>query len=347
MKRRNAFFILLVPALFAHILLFGRAVDPRLTIVPEWSLRLGAAQDMAGNDGDGRTIPFQIPGKSGYVSPEGKLVFSVSDPSGEIAINSSGFAVPGGLYNYSGLFITELPDAYYPYFTASGSYLISSRREGISEIDGRGNILWERFTGSLISCFADSADQRLIGTVDGKAVLVDEDGVLLSEFIPSGSDIPAIYGAAINASGERAALVSGLDPQMLVLYEKVDNLWKMRGDWELPGVMYGETRIDFMHDSSMVRVERDGVLLSVDLLSSTFEEYAFSGRYAGSHELAGSPLSAAFFGGGSNRLVIFDRNGSAVAEIGTGGETLWFEGEGTRIFLGFSDRISAFSILRI
>jgi hypothetical protein len=347
MKRRNAFFLLLLPALFAHLLLFGRAVDPRLTMVPEWSIILDSTQESAYNGSRPLPIPFHLPGRTGYISQEGELVFSVTDPGGNMTVNSKGFAVPGRLFNPSGRFVTELPENYYPYFTDFGSYLVASRREAISEIDGRGNILWERFTGSLITCFADSQDLRLIGTVDGKAVLVDGKGAPVSEFVPAGSNISAMYGAAIGAAGERIALISGADPQMLVLYERVDSLWKMRGDWELPGMMYRETLIDFMHDSSTVRLERDGSLLTVDLLSSTFEEYAYEGRYLGSHELAEPSMSVALFGSGSNRMVFFDRTGSAVAEIDTREETLWFDGEGPMIFLGFSDRISALSMLRM
>lgn len=347
MKRRSLFFFFLMFALFAHLLLFGRAVEPRLTLVPEWVLDPYGEQPVTRSASGSRGIPFLLPERFGYASPDGALLFSSAVPPGGVAINSERLAAGGNLYDSSGTFRSALPADRHPYFSRYGTYLISPRRESLLEIDGGGAVVWERHTGSVITCFADSPELRLIGTLDGKAILMRADGATETEFTPSGSSVSAVYGAAVSEDGGRVALVSGIGPQLLVLYEKSENGWQMRGDWELPGSMHTETRVEFLGGGSHLRVERPELLITVNLLSGSSVEYAGGERYIGSYELEETGLSAALFGGDSGRFVLFDARGEALAEIGTRLRPFLLDGADSLLLAGFRDLLAAFSFDRL
>ncbi|ADK80664.1 hypothetical protein [Sediminispirochaeta smaragdinae] len=344
MKRRKTSIFLFITLLFAYLLLFGRAIEPRLSGVPVWSRVVAGQSGGGGHTGDD-ALSFATADHFGYVTEEGKLLFFSSGKE-RLAMNKRGFSYGGRMYDAGGTAAGIVPAGWLPFFTAQGSYLVASDRLAIEEVSLSGQVLWVKKVPSLITAFSDTPDRRILGTLNGDTYLLDSKGSLLSRFAPEASGVPVVYGVAVSDASDRLALVRGIEPQKLSLYEKVEDQWQLRSEWKLPGVLLRQTSVQFLRDGSLLRLDRGASLLTMDLLSGSVSRYNLTGRYLGSRELSGLSMSAVLVGGSEGRLSLFDDKGLSFLEIGMKGPVFWFGKTGHGLLIGYQDRLASLSFER-
>jgi hypothetical protein len=108
----------------------------------------------------------------------------------------------------------------YPFFLDGKTFIMGRDQYTVSRVGNSGSVLWTFDFPGTVTVVAASSGLFLAGLLDGTAVLLDGSGKQVFSFEPGGSRIPVIMGAAISADGSRLAVVSGVDSQRFLLYEK-------------------------------------------------------------------------------------------------------------------------------
>jgi hypothetical protein len=222
--------------------------------------------------------------------------------------------------------------------SAKGVYSVDPWRRSLVKHGERGETLWSRQSGSMITALFVSEKALIIGTLSGNAYIMDSDGKTVSSFLSGGNGNQPVYGAAISNDASRAAIISGSDPQMLILHEKRENRWSLKSEWALPDNVLRETAVDFIYPGALLRIDRDSSILTVDTLSGSFSKYHYDGVYLGTLELPGQLFSIMVVARDDGLLVFFDNKGIAFLELDLKGHPFWLAEEEGEVMIGFEDR---------
>lgn len=198
------------------------------------------------------------------------------------------------------------------YKEAGRSFLIRPDQQGIAELNDEGTPLrWEREFGSIITTAAASQSLSAWGLLDGKLFLLDREGLILRIIDPRQEGInsahPCVYALAMSGQGQSIALLYGISPQYVLVYERKSGFYSLSYSKALQGDLRSTQSAAFSRDGrdllvktadGLVYFDRDsgkGALLHPDrfagkgeLLIKAFENDGFallkaegSGRYAG------------------------------------------------------------------
>jgi hypothetical protein len=224
---------LAVAAGIAYFLVCAHPLPKELVLAPSWSRLLSSAPivpaagtSAAGTSAAGTSaMPFQLGGKYGYFSADGKLIFAAT-PAYGVAMApdayaayerlSEGFAIKSPF----GSELARVKALGYPFFAASRRFVIGPDQAAVSELSADGRVAWSRRFGSVVTAFAASPSLAVFGLMDGTMVGMDRSGSEVLSFAPGGSRIPGIYGVAVSPDGQIVAAISGLDKQRFVVMEK-------------------------------------------------------------------------------------------------------------------------------
>lgn len=83
-----------------------------------------------------------------------------------------------------------------------------------------GELLWSYDVGAFISAFYSNEVMLGVGTLDGRVVLLDHEGKELGVHRPEGSRLKGIYGVGISPTGEYVGVITGVDPQRFLLFQR-------------------------------------------------------------------------------------------------------------------------------
>ncbi|MDD3982036.1 MAG: hypothetical protein RBT72_01910 [Spirochaetia bacterium] len=90
---------------------------------------------------------------------------------------------------------------------------------------------WEREFGSIITTAAVSNNLSAWGLLDGRVFILDQDGVTLRIIDPRQEDIdsayPCVYALAISGQGESVAVLYGILPQYVLVYERKSGFYSL------------------------------------------------------------------------------------------------------------------------
>ena len=173
-------------------------------------------------------VPFRNETEFGYVTTDGAL-FSVDTIFHNVALNSSGYV------NYSsigtelvfqspvGTIEAMLPTRGYAHFFRGRLFVLATNASRIEEWSTGGELIWERDFGSLITSIDVRAAASVVGLLDGRVQVQDAAGNIDFEETLSGSHINAVYGCALGNDERTLAVVHGLSPQKLSVFERREN----------------------------------------------------------------------------------------------------------------------------
>ena len=207
-----------------YFFLFPFTVKEEYVLVPEKGTSL--AQESVPDEGISGNWPYRSFGAMGYYDEENTSFNRL--PGGGRSRVSDRFYIEDReetlrLVSKTGVFSTEIDSSLVPVFSGEHIFLTDYSLGYIREIDTAGRTLWEYYMPSVITCLDNQSGITAAGLLNGEIILLGEEGKLLYRWSPGGSRISAIYGIALSPSGERLAVVSGIDPQRFILIERKEN----------------------------------------------------------------------------------------------------------------------------
>jgi len=270
MKKRGVFLIGLI-VISVYYFLFPRGSGPEFVLQPIAVTPFG---DDAPTDGRISASAVAVRGgeRIGFLDDEGALAAyfradALAAGDGWIALRG-----PEGvdIRDADGRLRARLNRPMQPE-THRGRLYLGHRAAGrLLGVDPRnGAVLWEREYLVPITVVDGSADRTLIGLLDGRIQLVDDDGRVLLDYQPGGSRLEAVYGGALSADGRRIAIVSGLDPQRFILLEERKNGYRPVSHHSTETDYRRRVAVGFVRSDAEVLYERsDGV---ADVALESFE----------------------------------------------------------------------------
>lgn len=166
---------------------------------------------------------FAVPGGIGFVDENGRLV-SIHRIEADISAGTDRWAALEAdwsghkVFNAAGELIGESSEAGYPVFMQGRSFLIRPDLRGVAEIDERGALLWRREFPSVLTAVAARKDRAAFGLLDGSIIVTDTGGEVEMRIRTPEANYACVYGLALDKNGRSLAVISGKDPQRLVLY---------------------------------------------------------------------------------------------------------------------------------
>jgi hypothetical protein len=220
--KRTLVFALLCTALY--VLLFSKPLRTEPVISPAWVESLSSPRPAAGPPTQA-SIGFRMGDIFGYTTPTGGIQY-LNVSQFEVQMDGNRFinfsSVPQNLVmrDSSGRILSSIESQGYPILTAGRYFVINTDRTELMELTDQGDTKWQNDFGSMITCMGATKALAVVGLLDGSIAVVDGSGRTVTAYAPGGSRVQVIYGCAISDDGSRIALVSGLDPQKLVLLSR-------------------------------------------------------------------------------------------------------------------------------
>ena len=270
-KRRyllsTAFIVVLL-----YIVFFPRNLGKELLTVPVWSVSLGSAKITTEAGPSKAAIGFRLGKYFGSVRPDGTLLYR-DTVDYDVALGESFFlnysSVPRNLVaqDQRGNFLGNIGGNGYPFARKNRLFVLSVDRYGLSEWTLNGDILWERRFGAFITAVDASRDLVVVGFLNGNVLVLEEKGKELFQTAPAGSKYPAIYQAGIAGDDRFVGIVSGLEPQKLMIYEKSQKNFRAVTILDLKGNQRRTVKGLFVDGGPCFLCEQPGSIEIVDPLS--------------------------------------------------------------------------------
>ncbi len=209
---------------FLYIIFSFRPLGEELHLTPDWTIAID--RDGEAPESGENPVPFKLGQAVGYFSEDGKIA-SCIPYSFNAAISPSFYAVYNAdnartrVRTPDGNVAVTLDVPGFPYFSEDRMFVFFPNGSGIAQFDLSGKKLWEYEDYSPITAFASSAGGSVIGFADGQLVSIMADGNIDQQYYPGGSELSAIYGAAISDDGSLVACISGLKTQRFVVSKRV------------------------------------------------------------------------------------------------------------------------------
>ena len=238
MRKRRAVVLIAFAVVLLYMVLIPRETPPEYTVERRWIRQTDDVPDPGKWDEDIAAIPFLLDDSFGYVTREGDLLHVERVRHG-VAFGGSAYANYGNvvqnlvLQNPVGRIIASLGPTGYPVFRDGRLFTLAEFGTRVTEWDPRGSSVWSRPFPSLITGMEASAGLGVIGLLSGQVVVLDPDGGVDARIVPDGSEVEAIY--AVDIDGSTMAIVSGLNPQLLSVYQLLDGGWDRIMVHELEG----------------------------------------------------------------------------------------------------------------
>jgi len=345
-RKRSATVIVLVISILVYTLLFPRPVKRQLLVTPRWSLSLRTAPV---EPEEGTVLGFRLGDLLGYVTPAGRLVHlepvlynaAITDTD---YVNYSSVSQNIVFQDFRGHFLRAVKATGYPLLTAGRTFVFGPDGATLSEWDQSGAQLWQnRFTSILTS--VDANDSQLIaGFVDGTVRILDRNGEDVYSVHPEGSRLSVIAGAAISADGSYAAVISGLDPQRLLLYARDDTGYVPYVNQELGSDFRRPVIVTFVDDDRYVVYENKAGVGATNVVSGHTGGVSLEGSLREIVVQDGITGTISSIGNGTLAFNALLLPGIPLFSIRFPGSNTFLRSNADRFLLGVDDTVLSFSL---
>ncbi len=326
---------------FLYIILIGIPLKKEYSLNPGWLFRMNSDNVVTGEPGL-EIRPFKLSNYFGYFS-SGGVVYK-DEILYDAAIDSNGFI------NYSsvntGLVLKDTGGAVsgtietdgYPFFTGGKRFIISRDGTSVTGIDDYGDELWSISFGSLVTDIAVNGDYVLAGTLSNGISLIEGDGKVVFKYVPDLSRINTVYGAAVNDNAENILVISGIDPQVVILLEKKGEGYRIIYTSPLDETLRRHRICGFFDDGSAAYLQsRKGfVLLDIDRKKS--REIRLEGTLRRVvRRNRDSLLKTVSVKDGTVHFAAFRPDGSMLYRFAVEGDNPFLDEDGGSVYLGSDD----------
>jgi hypothetical protein len=247
-QSKKAFIIIISLIFIAWFFIAARPVPRETILAPEWinsfeaqggdgvqpvflrvqtEVRSSGTAAVQNNSNTGQIIPFTLGSRFGYVNSSGQFIIN--------RIMNNNIYLGGNMWTEyppepSRIEIKSISDETliniegirgYPVILDDRIFILGSEQNSLSEIDASGNIMWTYEYGAPLTCIDVAAGLVLTGSLDGAIEILNYNGNRIYYFEPGGSRYDIIYGCSISRNGTRFGIISGIDPQRFLLFERI------------------------------------------------------------------------------------------------------------------------------
>lgn len=231
-KKRNVLVPLCISLSIAYIILAARPLEQELQFLPQWTIdatKLTIKKD-SGDAAEkfSQAIPFKLGQTLGYFTADGDILNIVTFPY-KAALSERNYALYGTndkkitFFTPDGKKAGEISRTGFPFFMGESQYLFLPGGSSFARLSENGNMQWSYENYAPITAFSSSPAGCVAGYSDGSIISFTNDGKIDQTFTPGGSEHPVILGAAISASGEYIACISGQNGQRFIIAKKSGN----------------------------------------------------------------------------------------------------------------------------
>ena len=246
-KKIGLLFILLI-----YIFVSPGKEGKAFKIHPQWIIDKNTGIN---NEADSsNTVPYKMGGTFGYFNADGELIYRDKIYYGlaqtdKFFINYSSITDQIVINNNTGDFVNTVFTSGYPWFKNERLFIVSTNRKKLSEISVEGDLLWEDENLSEVTSLDSNAEDVIAGYVNGDVVIVDSEKKIDKLFKPDLSRINTVYGAGISENSDYIAVISGIEPQYMLLFRKNHDKYTRIFSYQFVNNLRYSRLIDFTEDN--------------------------------------------------------------------------------------------------
>jgi len=263
---------------FLYILAAPRPIPEETILIRRWVTSLesdypmvvtGPGRESPGPEG---YLPFTLGNHYGYIGGDGKFLIN-GMKRGAVSVSDNYWAAYGPRpdrievftpYNESVMTI-EHPGGY-PFFLDNRVFLLGSEQNSVTLLDQEGKEEWTYAFSGILTSIDAAAGFVLTGSLDGVVELIDSNGKqAILPIDPGGSRLSIILGCALSRDASRIAIISGIDDQRFLLYERSGDTFKPIYHEFLTDGFRKPVAVTFIDNDSGVAYEREGGLGLYDI----------------------------------------------------------------------------------
>ena len=266
MKRRGLIFIISLACALGVLAFFPKKTDRQYYFTDGWREEIPGQFVFAGKPaGDAAVFSFTGGGMFGYCTEEGGIIYS--EPvvygvtgSSEYFINYSSVSETLLVKNSVGEIVSTISTVGYPLIRNGRLFILDVDRCGIAEWDFTGRKLWGKRYSSIITCFDCDEQGAVVGLINGNIFLYNTSGEYIYRDEFTGSRVRAVYGTALSPGGAYFAVIEGIGPQKLVLFQRREEGYVPVFSKELENAIRRELFMQFSDSASYLFYEQEEAL---------------------------------------------------------------------------------------
>ncbi|MCF7915219.1 MAG: hypothetical protein K9L66_08635 [Spirochaetaceae bacterium] len=250
-------------AVLVYVLLGSYTIKPGNAYIQEWTINVETEaidSDSAEGISAEEWLPFRVEDSFGFVNAEGRLLQS-SPIEWNIALGKGSYCN----YTKQGInlvirdpirdYLYPLSVEGYPVERGGDYFVLSQDLTGVSAFSAAGEFLFSKEFSSIITSLDVGGDTVGIGLLNGRVELFAKDGSYRAGIRPETSRINAVYGTALSSASQKAAIVHGIDPQFLSLYQFDDTGFQLLSQIEVSEPKRSQVKIAFSENGEYLLCE--------------------------------------------------------------------------------------------
>jgi len=265
-KKRKLKIVIIILVFIIYFFIAARPIPRETILAPRW-IRPLSTEAVAAANISAPVFPFTLQDNFGYVDSNGRFAIN-KIKTDDIYLSANMWTEYGAVdtnivinNNLNNTVINIENTKGYPILLDNRIFILGSEQNSLSEIDNNGRVKWAYEFGSPLTCIDVKAGLVLTGSLDGAVEVFNSDGDRIFYFEPGGSRYSIILGCSISRNGSRIGIVSGIDRQRFLLFERFGNTG---GEYR---VIYHEfldtgfrrpVRVLFVDDDQRIIFEREG-----------------------------------------------------------------------------------------
>lgn len=265
-----------------YVVFAAKPLEEEFQFIPEWKIDVAnpTVQKTAGNES---THFFRLAQSLGYFTDDGKVTNFVSFPF-KATVSENIYAVYSAnssacdFYSKDGQKTGTINEYGFPMFDEDRIFVFFPGGSSVGRMDSEGKKIWEYESTSPITAFDSSKAGCVLGFADGRLIQFSDDGNILRQFSPGGSEFQVISGAAVSPCGQFIASVSGMNKERFVLAKQEDAHSKIVFHEFTEKSRPYQKLVKFSGDGKKVYYDFDGTLGIVDTETTKSQHIKIKGR---------------------------------------------------------------------
>ncbi len=327
--------------ILAYVVLIGRPVEQEYSLEPGWISDLSTEEYVtAPASGE---VPFTFSDHFGYFSPDNavmlhdKVLYGIAlDEKGFINYSSINAALV--LQSPDGMVYGRLDDAGYPFFIGSRRFLLNSDGTALSEMNPDGEILWTNRFSSMITDVSASLTSLVVGTLNSGIRMLDTSGKETFSYKPEFSRTNTVYGTALSSDDSSILVISGLDPQKVLLFTKKNSGYRIVFSMDLEHEYRFQRQCGFSVDGNFAYFDYGSYLFLLNTVRREVKEFPVGGTLqrvviAGLNDLVYTSAET----GDVIRFSGFDLDGDQIFRYTSRGRDSFLDKDASGLYAGAGD----------
>lgn len=350
-----AFLICILYTIFAV-----KPLSTELHMTPQWTSPISNAIPEAKETLDSETeiiniqnenlIPYKLKQNIGYFTNSGKILSAITFPFKATISNNYYTCYTTNcdsftIYNNNSDEICTINASGYPFIQEDRIYLMLPGGTSFAKYDSTGTKIFQYESYAPITAFSSSKNGTVVGFADGHIVAFNNEGKIMQNFIPGGSENNIILGADISEDGLTIACITGQNRQRFIISKQEGERSKIIFHDYLDKELQHQTLVKF--HNNCVYYGYNGGIGSVQLDKLKNAHIPLKGTVTQIEFI--DDLNLGFILSkekGSYTVSILESYNNVNSNFSYKAESSFIQTENSKLFIGKDDRISCINISR-